>query len=172
MATCYKCGAPHANYRRTTYTGFSTGSWWSKSSYGSGSRTYHGVRSVCEDCARSIDRWSRVKTIFWIAVIALAVFYFFIRPSLGTSLFHSTATARIISTKGLKLRERPSSDATVLLTVPNNERVIIIDKDGISETVSGKTANWYKVDYNGTTGWLWSGHLEYNNKVVHPIDQE
>lgn len=161
MATCYKCGAPYANYRRTTYTGFSTGSWWSKSSYGSGSRTYYGVRSVCEDCAKSIDRWSRIKTISWIAVIALAIFYFFTRSSQGTSVFNSkSATARIISTKGLNLRNRPNSTATVLLTVPHNERVLILDMDGISETVSGKTANWYKVDYNGTIGWVWSGYLK------------
>jgi uncharacterized protein YgiM (DUF1202 family) len=36
----------------------------------------------------------------------------------------------------------------------------IIDKNGDSETISEQTANWYKVDYKGTTGWLWSGYLQ------------
>lgn len=49
---------------------------------------------------------------------------------------------------------------TVLVTVPYNELVDLIDKNGDSETIDGQTANWYKVDYKGTTGWLWSGYLE------------
>jgi len=170
MATCYRCGAPNANHRRTTYTGSSTGSWWSKRSYGSGSRTYYGVRSVCQDCANAIDTRNRVKLFFLIAVIITAFFYFSNHPlssSKGdsspwtTSPYHySGQTARIISTKGLNLRDQPSSRGTVLLTIPYNEIVGIIDKNGDSETISGQTANWHKVDYNGTTGWLWSGYLQ------------
>ena len=169
MATCYRCGAPNANYRRTTYTGFSTSSWWSRRSYGSGSRTYYGVRSVCQDCAKSIDRWNTIKFIFWAALIVSAIFYFLNRrsnaPTVHSSLqyHYSGQTARIISAKGLNLRDQPSSSGTVLLTVPYNETVGIIDKNGDIETISGQTANWYKVDYKGTTGWLWSGYLKTNN---------
>lgn len=164
MATCYRCGAPNATYRRTTYTGFSTGSWWSKRSYGSSSRTYHGVRSVCQDCAKTIDTWNRIKLIFWIVVIVGAIFYFLNRSSnlstrFGTYL-HRGTTVRVISTKGLNLRDKPNSMGTVLVTVPYNELVDLIDKNGDSETIDGQTANWYKVDYKGTTGWLWSGYLE------------
>jgi uncharacterized protein YgiM (DUF1202 family) len=115
---------------------------------------------VCEDCAKGIDRWNRIKIIFWIAVIALAVFYFSTRSSEGTLVYKSTTkTARIISAKGLNLRDQPNSSAAVLLTVPHNEIVVIVNKNGISETIAGQTANWYKVDYNGTTGWLWSGYV-------------
>jgi uncharacterized protein YgiM (DUF1202 family) len=170
MATCYRCGAPNANYRRTTYTGFSTGSWWSNRSYGSGSRTYYGVRSVCQDCARRIDTWNTIKFIFWIVVIITAFFYFSnhsLKPSKRDSLQRATSpyhysgqTARIISPKGLNLRDQPTSNGTVLLTIPYNEVVGIIDKNGDSETISGQTANWYKVDYRGTAGWLWSGYLQ------------
>jgi len=177
MATCYRCGAPNANYRRTTYTGYSTGSWWSKRSYGAGSRTYYGLRSVCEDCAKSIDRWNRIKFIFWTVVIASAIFsiihFFNRRPSSttahGSMQYHYNGqTARIIPAKGLNLRDQPSSSGRVLLTVPYNEMVGIIDKNGNSETISGRTANWYKVDYKGTTGWLWSGYLE--TKLNHAPD--
>ena len=164
MATCYRCGAPNANYRRTTYTGFSTGSWWSKRSYGSGSRTYYGVRSVCQDCAKAIDTWNTIKLIFLIAVIIIAFFYFsnhsLSSPRTTSPYHYSGQTARIISTKGLNLRDQPSSSGTVLLTIPYNEIVGIIDKNGDSETISGQTANWHKVDYKGTAGWLWSGYLQ------------
>ena len=166
MATCHKCGAPNANYRRTTYTGYSTGSWLGKNSYGSSSRRYYGVRSVCEDCANSIDRWRRIKLIFWIAVIGLAIFYFSSSSKAGKSsqrsqsYHYSGQTARITATKGLNLRDQPGSAGAVLLTVPYNETVGIIDKSGHTETISGRTENWYKVDYKGAIGWLWGGYLK------------
>lgn len=170
MATCHICGAPNANYRRTTYTGSSSSSWGSGRSFGSGSRTYYGVRSVCQDCAKSIDSSRIIKQIFWIVIVVIAFFYFSNRcsdstngdsSSQKTSPYHySGQTARIISTKGLNLRDLPSSSGTVLKTVPYNETVGIIDINGDSETISGQTANWYKVDYKGTTGWLWSGFLQ------------
>ena len=164
MATCYRCGARNANYRRTTYTGFSSGSWWSKRSYGSGTRTYYGLRSVCENCARSIDQWNRIKLIFWVSVIVIAMVFFwnFFRGpfSAANSSLRPEQTARVISAKGLNLREQPNSSATILLTIPNSEVVRVIDKNGVNETRSGHTANWYKVDYKGTIGWLWSGHLQ------------
>ncbi|SHG95624.1 SH3 domain-containing protein [Chryseolinea serpens] len=164
MVSCYRCGAPNANYRRTIYTGFSTGGWWGKRSYGS--RTYYGLRPVCRDCAKSIDRWNIIKLIFWVVVIVSAIFYFLNRRSNSSkvdssSQYHySGETARITSATGLRLRDQPSSSGTVLLTVPYDETVGIIDKNGNIETISGREANWYKVDYKGTTGWLWSGYLE------------
>ncbi|WP_079686589.1 SH3 domain-containing protein [Ohtaekwangia koreensis] len=57
-------------------------------------------------------------------------------------------------------RDQPSSSARVLLTIPHNEIVGIIDKNGGSETISGRTANWYKVDFKGKEGWLWGGYIE------------
>jgi hypothetical protein len=167
MASCYRCGAPNANYRRTTYTGFSTSSWTSKRSYGSGSRTYYGVRSVCEECAKSIDRWSTIKAIFWIVVIIIAFFYFFNgssnstkRNKIRSTYEYSGPTARVISVKGLNLRSEGSSTASVILTVPYDEIVGILNNDGAMESISGKEARWFEVDYRGTTGWLWSGYLE------------
>jgi hypothetical protein len=69
-------------------------------------------------------------------------------------------TARIISKRGLNLRDLPNSNGLTLLSLPYNETVGIIDKNGNSETISGQTANWYKVDYKGKIGWLWSGYLK------------
>lgn len=170
MATCYKCGAANANYRRTTYTGSSTTNWWSKRSFGSGSRTYYGLRSVCEDCAKAIDRWNTIKLILRIAAIATVIYFVsnhFFNPSRGdgstqsnSSYYYSGETARVVATKGLNPRDVPNSGGTVLITVPYNETIGIIDKNGDSETISGQTANWYKVDYKGTVGWLWSGYLQ------------
>lgn len=170
MVSCYRCGAPNANYRRTTYIGTSRNRWLSRHSYGLGSRTYYGVRSVCENCARTIDRWNRIKLIFWIVAIAAVIFFLWNRP-LSSSKKGSTSqklgayqyqgeTAIVLSSKGINLRARPSSSAELLLTIPHNEVVGIVDKNGDVETINGKTANWYKVNYRGTTGWVWSNYLK------------
>lgn len=171
MVNCYRCGGPNANYRRTTFTGASKTSWTSRRSYGTGSRTYYGVRSVCEDCAREIDRQNSRKNIFWIAaaiILGVAVIIYFANYSSKsrgsetiTSTYHYTGqTARVIASKGVNLRDLPNSIGTILLTIPKDEIVGILDKDFESETIFGQTADWYKVDYRGTTGWVWSGYLE------------
>lgn len=169
MATCYRCGASNANYRRNTFTGSSNSSWSSRRSFGSGSRTYYGVRSVCYNCAKSIDTWNRIKLIFWLVVIGILIVAFLNRSrtsskssiqSDASSSYYSRERGRIISTNGLNLRDTPNSNGAVLAKIPYNETVGIVDKNGTSETISGQTANWYKVEYNGTTGWIWSGYLE------------
>ena len=160
MATCYRCGASNANYRRTTNTGFSNGNWSSKNSYGSSSRTYYGTRSVCADCAKIIDTWNIIKIV--LAVIIIIVF--FTRSSNNSTnktLYETTQKSAVVtSTIGLNLRAEPNSSAKVINTIPYKSRVNIVDKSEISETIQGRKANWCKVQYNGTTGWLWSGYLK------------
>jgi hypothetical protein len=57
--SCYGCGRGIANgeprFRRTVYTGDSRGGWLSKHSFGTTYRNYHGVRTVCQECAQRID---------------------------------------------------------------------------------------------------------------------
>ena len=165
MATCYRCGAPNANNRRETYTGHSKGNWWSSRSSGGSSRTYFGVRSVCDDCAKSIDTWKTIKFIFSIIGIIIMVLLFSNSSSKSSkhgisSQATSLQDARVISKIGLNLRQEPNSNSIVLLTIPYNETVNIIEKMSGSETNSEEKANWFKVDYNGTTGWAWSGYLQ------------
>lgn len=159
MATCYKCGASNANYRRTTSTGYSSGNWFSKNSYGSSSRTYYGTRSVCKECAESIDTWNTIKIVLVVIVVIALMFRSSSNSTTETNNDTSQKSAVVISTVGLNLRDEPNSNAKVISTVPYNTTVNIIDISGRSETIQRRTANWYKVDYNGTTGWLWSGYL-------------
>ncbi len=168
MATCYVCGASDAHNRRETYTGYSSGNWFSKRSSGHSSRTYYGVRTVCDNCAKQIDDWNTFKVVAIIAVVViLIVIGSFSKPQSSSSYQPTTSsnnsntiTARIIAKDGLHLRNQPNSNGMVLLIVPYNETVSILDENGNNETISGQTANWYKVNYNGTEGWLWSGYLQ------------
>jgi Bacterial SH3 domain len=172
MANCYRCGAPNANYRRNTFTGESKTSWTSKSSYGSGSRTYYGMRSVCEDCANEIDHQGRMRVIRFVITVAIilgiAAIIFSENSSsenrgnkkIPSTYKYTGETARVTAANGVNLRDLPNSIGTILLTIPKDDIVGILDKDFDSETISGQTADWYKVDYRGTTGWVWSGYLE------------
>jgi|GEM_PF-3214642 len=171
MATCHKCGAPNAIYRRTTFTGYSKGSRLGSGSYGASTRTYYGLKSVCQDCAKSIDRWNTIKTIFWIAVVALAIFYFFswLKPdtsSPGAQAYHySGQTARITATKSPNLRDRPSSAGAILLTVPYNETVGIIDKTSNSEIISDQTATGIKWIIRERLGGCGVGIFNHNKSI-------
>ena len=87
MATCYVCGTYNAFHRREVYNGRSTGSTFGTSFGRSGSRnfssfsnrTYYGVRSVCEDCAKSIDRKNDIKTIVFQLILAIILFIILIK---------------------------------------------------------------------------------------------
>jgi len=77
MASCYICGQNGSNYRRTVITGYSTGSYHGKTTSHS-SRTYYGIRTLCENCAFNHDKRKIVKGIIlrWVIVIILVIFIF------------------------------------------------------------------------------------------------
>lgn len=75
MASCYHCGTGGASYRRNVNTGTSFGSWVSKRSYGSSSRSYYGLRSLCENCAARVDKWRHIKWTFIYIVIGIIMLY-------------------------------------------------------------------------------------------------
>jgi hypothetical protein len=76
MASCYHCGRSGASYRRTVTTGYSTGSWTSKRSYGSSSRTYQGLRSLCEDCAAQVDKKNAISVVLLLGLVAVGLVYY------------------------------------------------------------------------------------------------
>lgn len=75
MANCYHCGIGGSSYRRYVHTGNSFGNWVSKRSYGSSSRSYYGLRTLCENCAARVDKWRQIKWTF-IYIIAGFVILF------------------------------------------------------------------------------------------------
>ena len=78
MASCYYCGKPKSDYRRNVSTGYSIGSWVSKRNFGSSSRTYYGLRTVCENCAADIDKARAIKTVFFLFLLSLGLIYYII----------------------------------------------------------------------------------------------
>jgi hypothetical protein len=72
MRHCYRCRAEitEGGARRELQTGSSRRSSWSSRGSSRGSTVRRGVRTVCESCAASIDRWNAIKMILIGAVVA------------------------------------------------------------------------------------------------------
>lgn len=88
MGTCYICGKPHVNYRRTVTVGNSTR--YSISSKGRSSTSYglyYGTRTVCAKCALDIDYSNQKNKINIYSGISIAGFLVvFILPFIGMFL--------------------------------------------------------------------------------------
>jgi uncharacterized protein YgiM (DUF1202 family) len=82
------------------------------------------------------------------------------QPHNASAYNYSGETARVISSGGLNVRSGPSSNNQVLLSIPFNEIVGIINKDGESDTIDGVIAKWYYIDFKGANGWVWSKYLK------------
>ncbi|HLW07983.1 MAG TPA: hypothetical protein VKY45_10500 [Marinilabiliaceae bacterium] len=48
----------------------------------------------------------------------------------------------------------------VVMGVNSTDSVLVIDKNGPAETVSGRNLNWYKIKHNDLEGWVWNGLLK------------
>jgi hypothetical protein len=72
MASCYHCGQYGSQHRRNVNTGGSRGTHYGKSISFS-TRTYNGLRTLCAECAFSLDKGNIKSGIFgrWIIVCIL-----------------------------------------------------------------------------------------------------
>jgi uncharacterized protein YraI len=77
-----------------------------------------------------------------------------LRQSANQAVVSDLKVVVVITRGNTNLRSTPSTDATVLVIVP-----------GVTElTVSGRTAakNWVRVTFNGQTGWISSGTVDFS----------
>ncbi len=63
---------------------------------------------------------------------------------------------------GLRLRESPNTESKVILTIPYNEKVAILDEDDKSVTFENISGKWTKIRYNKNEGWVFGGFLTDN----------
>ena len=70
-----------------------------------------------------------------------------------TSLNDYGTTATLVTNDTVNVRAQPGTDAQVLTTLAGNTQV----------SVTGETANWFKVNINGNTGYIRKDFLVYGN---------
>lgn len=68
-------------------------------------------------------------------------------------------TAKVNAASGLTLRANPSSNSKQVALLDDKTEVIVLDKNGPTETIEGKKGNWYKIKSGNDEGYVFSGFL-------------
>ena len=109
---------------------------------------------------RYMDSGKRPGCGFYVFLgIALFIFFAFLYIICVPSNQISKDKTHVTSHNGLNIRNEPNSKAIIEGVVPYNEIVSIIETNGPNEIISGRAANWIKIEYKGTTGWVWGGFI-------------
>lgn len=66
---------------------------------------------------------------------------------------------RVEAAAGLTMREQPGTSSKSIVVIPNGSTVKILNKGNLEETIAGKTASWYEVEWSGHKGWVFGGFL-------------
>lgn len=59
----------------------------------------------------------------------------------------------------LSLRSEPSTESSIVGSMPNGSALIILKDSFYVDIINGKEGKWVKVNYNGTEGWAWSDSI-------------
>lgn len=65
----------------------------------------------------------------------------------------------VFTVKDLNLRSQPSLDSDSLALLPRGTVIKVLEKTNNYNSVDGITSNWWKVEANGKTGYLFSGYI-------------
>lgn len=68
---------------------------------------------------------------------------------------------RVTAEAGLKMRDKPGLDGTLITVIPYNNTVIFVEEVGEEVTISNRTGRWTKVQWKTMQeGWVFGGFLE------------
>ena len=72
----------------------------------------------------------------------------------------SQKTAVTTARDGLRLRAAPGLRAKIKGLIPHNSPVRVLQERGRRVSIQGKKGRWTKVNWNGSTGWVFGGFLQ------------
>ena len=90
--------------------------------------------------------------------IALMI-VFFVTVIVGIRVYAVTGT---VNENVVYLRKSATTDSNILTYVTKDDKVEVIEKDG----------DWYKIKYNGTTGYIYSKYINVDESKVEPAEVE
>lgn len=153
MAICIECNQDGANVWRTVMTSYSS----------KGSNKYYGKRLVCESCAGRIDKKehdkNRSNNILMISIVGIFSFYFianFIGAKLKKGDFNNSEMRNVNADNGLNMREHPNKNSNLLISIPENSKIILLEskKNNFPEN------NWIKIKYKDKEGYVLKKYLD------------
>lgn len=116
--------------------------------------------------------WNSLKplrvhaTFMTIVVLALAALLIFtprhaFRTLSGDYSSENSQTKPFVkASSGLSIRSEPSIYGTLLTTAPYGSSLTILNENAASDIINGRSGSWYKVEYNGITGFAWGNYIE------------
>jgi len=69
-------------------------------------------------------------------------------------------TVKVNNKDGIILRSLPRTNSYKLALIPYNSEIIVLDKNGPKDYINSIEANWYRVEFNNTHGYIFAGFLD------------
>ena len=91
------------------------------------------------------------------------------KPSKTSSVSSSNAKSGTIIGNNIWVRNSPTN-GDVIMTLNNNDACKIIGSC-CEETIRGKKSQWYKIEYNGKTGWVFGSQLKLKTNTNDYIEK-
>lgn len=95
-------------------------------------------------------------------IIVLIIAVMFVGAVLTTDYADAATTATVNSSIGLNVRSGPGTQYGVLFSLLNNTTVDVIEKEG----------DWYKISYNGRTGYVSADYVIINEDKDYVFDEK
>jgi uncharacterized protein YgiM (DUF1202 family) len=77
-----------------------------------------------------------------------------------TPVLSIRSTWAVVKSPLLRVREEPSSQATVLSHVRLGAVMEVLTRADKEQTVENESAYWYRIDYQGLKGWVFGSYIE------------
>jgi hypothetical protein len=77
-----------------------------------------------------------------------------------TPVLSIRSTWAVVKSPLLRVREEPSSQATVLSHIRMGAVMEVLTRADKEETVENESAFWYRIDYQGLKGWVFGTYIE------------
>ncbi len=61
---------------------------------------------------------------------------------------------------GRSIRDQPNKNGNLLITAPYQAKLTVLETDVEHDYINGKSGYWYKVEYQGTTGFSFGNYIE------------
>jgi hypothetical protein len=81
--------------------------------------------------------------------------------------YASLDTIGFVSTNegsNLRMRDGPSLNSSVIISIPNKSKFLILEYSDKLDFVNGQSGNWYKIKYADQIGWAWGNFIRFKNE--------
>ncbi len=77
-----------------------------------------------------------------------------------------------ITGEGLRIRETPSMDGSVIGSLSKGMRVEVVTHTDSTDSIDGFTGYWYYIDYKGVSGYVFGKYIKIDTGVSTPSERE